>query len=72
MELKTFINEAQQEYTCSAKISQMELLLALNKHDFYTQIYRNIANSIATQVLTKLGPAIDKALEEFRMDKPTE
>ncbi len=69
METKTMLDECRQKFHVVTEITQLEVINARDERDFYVQIYRNIATSLADKVMEKLAPAIDKALKELKMGK---
>lgn len=51
------------------KFRQAELLERYKPEDFLHQVYYQIAVQLANRILERLSPAIDKALNEMRLEE---
>ena len=50
----------------STKIDKLDLVQSFHEKEFYAEIYRQMALKVADHIFTKVGSAIDKAINEWK------
>ena len=68
IETKLIVDEARRRFSLSTEFDQSELVSLFRASEFYAAIYRQVATKVADKMLQKIGPAIDKAMDELRFE----
>lgn len=68
MDIRVMKDKGKQEFIASARFDEMDFIRAIDERGFYLEIYRQIAFKLADKVIEKIGPAIDRALEELKIE----
>lgn len=65
---KIMFNPGDCTYDLAMKIGQHEIIVTKKPEVLFQEIYHQVAVKIAAKIVERLAPALDKALEEMKIE----